>query len=81
MLRISLRIVFVSHNEIGKKVTVIVGDLQKSLSKSETRMCISAVRTAVNIVAVQEEVVSSPKNQLVDDPMNCRFLRLHCIGL
>jgi hypothetical protein len=59
---IRMKVGFVSHNEIGKKVIVIVGDLQKSLSKTETRrMCISAVRTAASIVAVQEDVVHSPK--------------------
>jgi hypothetical protein len=34
-----MKVSFVSHNEIGKKVIVIVGDLQKSLSETETRMC------------------------------------------
>jgi hypothetical protein len=56
-----MKVSFVSHNEIGKKVIVIVGDLQKSLSKTETRMCINGVRTAANIAAVQEQVVRSPK--------------------
>jgi hypothetical protein len=56
-----MKVSFVSHNEISKKVIVIVRDLQKSLSKTQTRMCISAVRTAANIAAVQEDVVRSPK--------------------
>jgi hypothetical protein len=30
-----MKVSFVSHNEIGKKVIVIVGDLQKSLSKTD----------------------------------------------
>jgi hypothetical protein len=56
-----MKVSFVSHNEIGKKVISIVGDLQKPLRKTETGMCISAVRTAANIAAVQEDVVRSPK--------------------
>jgi hypothetical protein len=58
---IQMKVSFVSHNETGKKAIVIVGDLQKSLSKIETRMCNSAVRTAANIAAVQDDVVRSPK--------------------
>jgi hypothetical protein len=38
---IQMKVSFVSHNEIGKKVIVIVSDLKKSLSKTETRMCIN----------------------------------------
>jgi hypothetical protein len=34
-----MKVSFVSHNEIGKKVIVLVGDIQKSLSKTEARMC------------------------------------------
>jgi hypothetical protein len=30
-----MKVSFVSHNEIGKKVIVIVSDLQKSASKTE----------------------------------------------
>jgi hypothetical protein len=43
-----------------------------SLSKTETRMCFSAVRTAANIAAVQEDVVRSPKN-----PVGRRSNELH----
>jgi hypothetical protein len=58
---IQMKVSFISHNEIGKKDIVIVGDLQKSPSKTETRMCISAIRTAADIAPVQEDIVRSPK--------------------